>query len=186
ARASWPMSAIGHESASGLEMANRVISIQDWAANDVPAAVTHNKGIMNGIDAVAIATGQDWRAIEAAVHAKATTVVIPTRTKTTSDYKYADNGPPSQAEGRRYYKPLTTYHKDGDLLVGKLTIALPVGTRGGATMSPMAALCRNIMGLDSAGELACVMGAVGLAQNFAALLCLAGHGLIEAHQRVKR
>ncbi|MBI4457990.1 hypothetical protein HY633_03450 [Candidatus Uhrbacteria bacterium] len=180
ARASWPMASFG-----GLEMANRVMAVQDWAASDVSSAVTHNKGILNGIDAVAIATGQDWRAIDAAAHAKATKVVIPVRTTTVADRRFSDDShkPP---DPKRYYKPLTIYKKEGDLLVGKLTIGLPVGTKGGATQSPMAVLCRKIMGVSSNAELAAVMAAVGLAQNFGALRCLAGEGLTEAHARLKR
>lgn len=93
---------------SGVEVANRIIDGYEWAADDPYRAVTHNKGIMNGIDAVAIATGQDWRAIEAACHAWAS---------------------------REGYKPLTSYRierlKDREYFIGELELPMMVGTKGG-------------------------------------------------------
>ena len=120
-------------------------------------ATTHNKGIMNGIDAVAIATGNDWRAIESAAHA------------------YASRG------GR--YKSLTRWYKDEDgHLIGELDVPLKVGTVGGSLESnPAVRIAYDILGVSSARELAAVMGAVGLAQNFSAIRALSTTGIQAGH-----
>jgi hydroxymethylglutaryl-CoA reductase len=127
------------------------------AAIDPYRAATHNKGIMNGIDALIIATGNDFRAIEAGAHAYA-----------------ARNG---------QYTSLTHYHKDknGDL-VGEIELPLAVGVVGGAAnMHPKAKLCRKILGVKSAKELAEVVASLGLAQNFAALFALSTVGIQKGH-----
>ncbi len=127
------------------------------AAIDPYRAATHNKGIMNGIDALIIATGNDFRAIEAGAHAYA-----------------ARNG---------QYTSLTHYHKDknGDL-VGEIELPLAVGVIGGAAnMHPKAKLCRKILGVKSAKELAEVVASLGLAQNFAALFALSTVGIQKGH-----
>jgi hydroxymethylglutaryl-CoA reductase len=128
-----------------------------FAAIDVFRAATHNKGIMNGIDAVAIATGNDWRAIEAGVHA------------------YADRG--------KSYSSLTNWFKDDrGNLVGKIELPLKVGTVGGPLESnPAVKIVHQILGIKSARELAEIMGAVGLAQNFAALRALVTEGIQRGH-----
>jgi len=117
----------------------------EFAANDRYRAATHNKGIMNGIDAVAIATGDDWRAIEAAVHA----------------YASGDSG----------YRPLSSWSVDSrHNLVGRLELPLKVGTVGGSLQfNPTVKNLLAILKVQSARELAEVMGAVGLAQNFTSL-----------------
>ena len=123
-------------------------------------AATHNKGIMNGIDAVCIATGNDWRAIEAGAHAYAA------RT------------------GR--YSALTDWRVDenGDL-AGSMTLPLAVGIVGGATrVHPTAQVAMKILGAGSAAELAEVMACVGLAQNLAAIKALATHGIQRGHMRL--
>jgi hydroxymethylglutaryl-CoA reductase len=123
-------------------------------------AATHNKGIMNGIDAVCIATGNDWRAIEAGAHSYA-----------------ARNG---------NYTALTDWHVDdnGDLF-GKMTMPMAVGIVGGATkVHPTARVALKILGVESASELAQVMVAVGLAQNLAAIRALATHGIQKGHMRL--
>jgi len=127
------------------------------AAIDPYRAATHNKGIMNGIDALIIATGNDFRAIEAGAHAYA-----------------ARNG---------QYTSLTHYHKNknGDL-VGEIELPLAVGVIGGAAnMHPKAKLCRKILGVKSAKELAEVVASLGLAQNFAALFALSTVGIQKGH-----
>jgi len=127
------------------------------AAIDPYRAATHNKGIMNGIDALIIATGNDFRAIEAGAHAYA-----------------ARNG---------QYTSLTHYHKNknGDL-VGEIELPLAVGVVGGAAnMHPKAKLCRKILGVKSAKELAEVVASLGLAQNFAALFALSTVGIQKGH-----
>ena len=144
----------------GKKVIEEILDAYELALIDPFRCATHNKGIMNGIDAVAIATGNDFRAIEAGVHAYA-----------------AMNGK---------YKPLTRYHKDknGDL-VGELKIPLAVAVVGGVTQShPVAKASLKILGAKSACELAEVMGAVGLAQNFAALRALSSEGISAGHMRL--
>lgn len=154
ARATWKKDDLG----TGLIEA--LLDLQAFAEADPHRAATHNKGIMNGIDAVALATGNDYRAIEAGAHA------------------YAALG--------KSYQPLTDYvlNDDGDL-VGTLRMPLAVGTVGGTTKSnSIAALSLKILGVKSAAELASVMAAVGLAQNFAALRALASEGIQKGHMRL--
>ena len=131
-----------------------------FAVADPYRAATHNKGIMNGIDAVCIATGNDWRAIEAGAHAYAA------------------------RDGR--YRALTDWRVDdnGDLS-GEITLPLAVGVVGGATkVHPTARVALKILGVESAGELAGVMACVGLAQNLAAIKALATHGIQKGHMRL--
>ena len=119
-----------------------------------------NKGIMNGIDAVCIATGNDWRAIEAGAHSYA-----------------ARNG---------RYSALTDWHVDdnGDLY-GEITLPMAVGTVGGATkVHPTARVALKVLGIQSAGELARLMACVGLAQNLAAIRALSTHGIQKGHMRL--
>jgi hydroxymethylglutaryl-CoA reductase len=127
------------------------------ASIDPYRAATHNKGIMNGIDALIIATGNDFRAIEAGAHAYA-----------------ARNG---------QYSSLTCYSKNehGDL-VGEIELPMAVGVVGGAAnMHPKAKLCRKILGVQTAKELAMVVGSLGLAQNFAAVFALSTVGIQKGH-----
>jgi hydroxymethylglutaryl-CoA reductase len=128
-----------------------------FAERDPYRAATHNKGVMNGIDAVAIATGNDWRAIEAAAHAYA-----------------ARNG---------RYGALTRWRADahGDLH-GRIELPLAVGIVGGATrVHPTAQVALRMLGVTSARALAEIMACVGLAQNFAAIRVLAGEGIQAGH-----
>lgn len=152
--------AIWKKEVLGDELIERIILAYKLAELDVYRACTHNKGIMNGIDAVAIATGNDFRAIEAGAHA------------------YASHS--------RKYRPLTKYHKDkhGNL-VGMLEMPLAVGIVGGATKTnPVAKISIKILGVKSAAELAEVMASVGLAQNFAALRALASEGIQKGHMKL--
>lgn len=142
---------------TGEEVRDGVIVANDFAAADPYRAATHNKGIMNGVDAVALATGNDWRAIEAAAHA------------------FASRG------GR--YTSLTRWYKgpNGEL-IGEMEIPMKVGTVGGPLQSnPTVALNHRLLGVKSGRELAEVMGAVGLAQNFSALRALATDGIQQGH-----
>jgi len=144
----------------GEDVVEGVLDAYAFAAADPYRAATHNKGIMNGIVAVALATGNDTRALEAGAHAYAA------RT------------------GR--YQPLTRWEKDEEgNLVGSIELPLAVGIIGGATAShPIAKICRKILGVNSARELAEVMAAVGLAQNFAALRALATEGIQRGHMEL--
>jgi len=142
---------------SGEEVRDGIIIASDFAHEDPYRAATHNKGIMNGIDAVALATGNDWRAIEAGAHAWAA------------------------REGR--YSSLSRWWKDDDgNLRGELELPLKVGTVGGPLESnPSVAVNLRLLGVESATELAEVMAAAGLAQNFAALRALATDGIQTGH-----
>ncbi len=144
----------------GEETVKNIILAYQFAANDEYRAVTHNKGVMNGTISVANATGQDSRAIEAAANA------------------YAARG------GR--YGSLTEWKKDNDgNLVGKIELPLSVGIVGGITnVHPIAKLCLKILGVKSASELACVMAAVGLAQNLSALRALTSEGIQKGHMKL--
>lgn len=142
---------------SGEDVRDGIILANDFALADPYRAATHNKGIMNGIDAVAIASGNDWRAIEAAAHAYA-----------------ARDG---------QYRALTRWSRnDAGDLVGSIEIPMKVGTVGGPLQSnPTVALNHRLLGVQSATELAGVLASVGLAQNFGALRALVTEGIQQGH-----
>ncbi|MDR3379579.1 hydroxymethylglutaryl-CoA reductase, degradative [Cupriavidus basilensis] len=142
---------------SGAEIIEGVIDAYTFAAIDPYRAATHNKGIMNGIDPVIVATGNDWRAVEAGAHA------------------YACRG------GR--YTSLTHWEKDtSGALVGTIEMPMPVGLVGGATKThPLARLALKILDVKSAQELGETAVAVGLAQNLGALRALATEGIQRGH-----
>jgi hydroxymethylglutaryl-CoA reductase len=142
---------------SGEEVRDGIILANDLATVDPYRAATHNKGIMNGVDAVAIATGNDWRAIEAAAHAFA-----------------ARDG---------QYRALTTWRKsDAGDLIGEIKIPMKVGTVGGSLeTNPSVRINHRLLGSPRATELAGVMATVGLAQNFAALRALSTDGIQQNH-----
>ncbi len=139
------------------EVRDGVIAAWAFAAADPYRAATHNKGIMNGVDAVVIATGNDWRAIEAGAHAYA-------------------------ARGGRYTSLSTWGVGDQGNLVGTLEMPMAVGVVGGATkVHPTARAALALMGVTSASELAEIIVSVGLAQNLAALRALATEGIQRGH-----
>jgi hydroxymethylglutaryl-CoA reductase len=151
ARTAIPVDALG-----GPEVAARIAEADRFARIDPYRAATHNKGILNGIDAVAVATGNDWRAIEAAAHAWA-----------------AHEG---------HYRGLTHWRVDGETLHGSIQLPMPVGTVGGLTRShPTVALLSSLMGAESARMLAGILASVGLAQNLAALRALSAEGIQHGH-----
>ncbi|MDE2820216.1 MAG: hydroxymethylglutaryl-CoA reductase, degradative [Chloroflexota bacterium] len=160
AEGSIPASAFGKEYASGEEVIDGILEAAVFAELDPYRAATHNKGIMNGIDALLIATGNDWRAVEAGAHA------------------YAARA------GR--YSSLSRWWKDesGDLR-GRIELPLAVGIVGGATrVHRLAQTALKILGLRSARQLAEVAAAVGLAQNLAAMRALATDGIQSGHMRM--
>lgn len=142
---------------SGEEVRDGVIHAYEFAASDPYRAATHNKGIMNGIDPVVIATGNDWRAVEAGAHAYAV-----------KDGKYGS---------------MTTWSKDSKgNLVGELELPMSIGIVGGATrVHPMAKYALQLLDVKSAKELAQVIVTVGLAQNLGALKALATDGIQKGH-----
>jgi hydroxymethylglutaryl-CoA reductase len=148
------------EALGGEGVVEGIVYAYAFAEADPYRCATHNKGIMNGVIAVALACGQDTRALEAGAH--------------------------SYAARSGAYKPLTTWkeNKDGDL-VGTLEMPMAVGLVGGAAkVHPAAKANVKILGLKTATELAEVMGAVGLAQNFAALRALASEGIQKGHMKL--
>ena len=148
---------LGMKKYSGEQVRDGIIIASDFAQIDPYRAATHNKGIMNGIDAVALATGNDWRAIEAGAHAYAS--------------RHGSYGALS-----RWWK-----NDDGNLC-GRLEMPLKVGTVGGPLESnPSVSMNLRILEVESATELAEVMAAVGLAQNFAALRALTTEGIQSGH-----
>lgn len=140
----------------GEEVVSDIIAAWAFAEADPHRCATHNKGIMNGIDAVVIATGNDFRAIEAGAHS------------------YAAIGG---------YSSLTKYEKDSEgHLVGSIEVPMAVGLVGGATkVHPVARACVKILGVETAAELGHVIASVGLAQNLAALRALASEGIQKGH-----
>ncbi|EAF1145636.1 hydroxymethylglutaryl-CoA reductase, degradative [Listeria monocytogenes] len=146
---------------SGEWVRDRIIAAYEFADADIYRAATHNKGIMNGIDAVIMAFGNDWRAVEAASHAYA-----------------ARTGS---------YKPMSKWSKDADgYLVGELTLPMPVAFVGGSiAIHPIASLSKKIARVESAKELAMLVCAVGLTQNLAALKALVTEGIQRGHMSLQ-
>lgn len=156
-RCSIPVEELAFDNYTGQEVRDGIIEAWAFAASDPYRAATHNKGIMNGVDAVVIATGNDWRAIEAGAHAYA-----------------VKNGK---------YTSLSTWGKDASgNLVGSLEMPMAVGIVGGATkVHPTAQASVKLMGIKAASELAEIIVSVGLAQNLAALRALATEGIQRGH-----
>ena len=148
------------DAVGGENVVDDIILAFQFAENDPYRAVTHNKGVMNGTIAVANATGQDSRAIEAAAHAYA-----------------AKSG---------VYRSLTKWTKDSNgNLVGNFELPLSVGIVGGIVQHhPIAKICTKILGVSTANELSCVMATAGLAQNFAAMRALVTDGIQKGHMRL--
>ncbi len=148
----------------GELVARRIVEAHALAAVDPYRAATHNKGIMNGVDAVVLATGNDWRAVEAGAHA------------------YAARDGLYRSLSTWTYSPAEPATGGGPALVGSLELPLAVGTVGGATrVHPLARFALQLMGVKSARELAEIMVAVGLAQNLAAIRALATEGIQRGH-----
>jgi hydroxymethylglutaryl-CoA reductase len=157
AEAVFAADAMATDELKGEEVVDRIITAQAFAEVDPFRCATHNKGVMNGVEAVVRATGNDTRAVEAGYHAYCAL----------------------QGE----YRPMTTYEKDenGDL-VGTLEMPMAVGLVGGATkVHPVAQACLKILGVRSGGELSEVIVAAGLAQNHAALRALSTVGIQKGH-----
>jgi len=158
-RKTYAYATFAQEALGGENVVDKILTAYKFAASDIFRCATHNKGIMNGIDALIIATGNDFRAIEAGAHSYA-----------------ALHG----------YAPLTHYSKDKEgNLVGSIEIPMAVGIIGGATkVHPQARANLKILNVNSAGELAEVAGALGLAQNLAALKALATEGIQRGHMEL--
>jgi len=150
---------VSAEAVGGDDLADGIVRASLFAEADPLRAATHNKGIMNGVDAVAVALGQDWRSIEAGAHAFAA------------------------LDGR--YRPLATWRRSADGLIGHIEMPLAVGTVGGATqVHPGVRAAFELIQVDDACDLAVVMAAAGLASNLAALKALAGEGIQRGHMKL--
>ncbi len=147
-------SAIAQETAKKIALASQLAHVDPYRA------ATHNKGIFNGIDAVVIATGNDWRAVEAGAHAFASRSGL--------------------------YRGLSTWTVEGDYLLGRLTLPMPIATVGGSIgLNPKVAVAFDLLGQPNARQLASVIVAVGLSQNFAALRALVTSGIQDGHMRLQ-
>ena len=148
--------ALATDDMTGTDVIDGMVAASRFAELDPYRAATHNKGIMNGIDAVVIATGNDWRAAEAGAHA------------------YAARG------GK--YAPLATWRRDGDGIEGRIELPLALGTVGGTLrVHPAARLSLALLGVSGAQELAAIAASVGLASNLAAVRALASDGIQRGH-----
>jgi len=154
AKAFWPLDLIN------LGTAHQIIDLQEWAEQDPKRTPTHNKGILNAMECVALATGQDFRAVGAAAWA------------------YAHKG--------NFLRPLTEYRIIGQRLEGKLVVRIPVGVCGGATEGTFAKAYRQLTEATTAKDLADRIAVAGLAANFGALHCLAKEGISVGHARTKQ
>lgn len=141
------------------ELAEKIEEASLFAQQDPYRAATNNKGVLNGMDPILIATGNDWRAVEAGVHAYAT------------------------RDGQ--YRSITEWKRDGRFLVGTLRAPIVVGTVGGVTtLHPTASMCLRMLNVESAHELSRVVASVGLVQNLGALKALTTVGIIEGHMKL--
>lgn len=144
------------------EIAEKIALASQFAQADPYRATTHNKGIFNGIDAILIATGNDWRAIEAGAHAFAS------------------------RDGRYQGLSQWTLDMEREELVGEMTLPMPVATKGGSIgLNPRVALSHELLGNPSAKELAQIIVSIGLAQNFAALKALVSTGIQQGHMKLQ-
>ena len=156
-----PARALATEALDGGAVCDGIVAASRFAEDDPYRAATHNKGIMNGVDAVVIATGNDWRGVEAGAHAFAA------------------------ADGR--YRPLAVWREENGELVGQLEMPMAVGTVGGTLHAHAGArLAQKMLGVTDAKVLAMIIGSAGLASNLAALRALATDGIQRGHMALHR
>ena len=160
ARCRIAISSLGTSAALNQETAKKIALASQLAQVDTYRAATHNKGIFNGIDALVVATGNDWRAVEAGAHAYA-----------------ARDG---------QYRGLSTWTLEGDYLLGEMTLPLPIATVGGSIgLNPKVQAAFDILGHPDARTLASLIVATGLCQNFAALRALVTTGIQAGHMKLQ-
>lgn len=159
AQASWPIKSLAQGGYTGAQVAQRIIMAAEFAKADPFRAATHRKGVMNGVTAVVLATGNDTRAVEAAVHSYA-----------------AESENPA----------LTSFRIDGDMnLVGEIWLPVPVGVVGGTIKrNPAVQLMRKLLHAEDANKLARTIAAVGLSSNFAAIRALVTNGICAGHMKL--
>ena len=153
---------LSRQKEQGREIAEKIALASQFAQADPYRATTHNKGIFNGIDAILIATGNDWRAIEAGAHAFAS------------------------RDGRYQGLSRWTLDLEREELVGEMTLPMPVATKGGSIgLNSRVSLSHELLGNPSAKELAQIIVSIGLAQNFAALKALVSTGIQQGHMKLQ-
>lgn len=158
AKVNIPINKLSNDKIEAIDIAKKIELATKYANLDVYRCATHNKGILNGIDAVVIATGNDWRAIEASIH--------------------------SYACSSGKYQSLTSwiYDENKEALIGKIEIPMPVATIGGTiSVNPIAKWSLSLLNNPTAKRLACIIAAVGLVQNFSALRALVTDGIQKGH-----
>jgi hydroxymethylglutaryl-CoA reductase len=155
-----PIAKLKRKKINGKEVAKKILYLFDLAKNDLFRTITHNKGIMNGVDAVLLATGNDFRAAESAIH--------------------------SFAVKSGKYSPLNHWEIKDDFLEGKIKIPMPVAIVGGATNTKKAKLAKKILRVKTAEELGIVCASVGLANNLAAILAIVTEGIQKGHSKIHR
>lgn len=155
-----PVDKLAKEDISGLQVAKKIAQASRVAQLDVYRAATHNKGIMNGVDAVVLASGNDWRAIEAGIHAYA-----------------ARDG---------QYRGLSNWKVEADKLIGEMTLPLPLGFVGGSIgIVPLVKINHKLLQINNAEHLERIVVCVGLAQNLAALNALVTEGIQKGHMHLQ-
>ena len=152
-----PIEKLGFGDYSGEEVVEGILNSVALAKADIYRAATHNKGVMNGIDGVVLATGNDWRAVEAGVHSYA---------------------------ARKGYNAISDWWKDGNYLRGKIEVPIAIATIGGATNSKKAKLALKILKVHNAKELGVLAASVGLANNLGALSVLGTEGIQKGHMKL--
>jgi hydroxymethylglutaryl-CoA reductase len=202
ARCQIPFSALTTKELDGAEVAAGIVAAWAFADADPYRATTHNKGVMNGIDAVLLATGNDWRAIEAGAHAYATRnghYGSLTKWSIGNGYRVNGNGNGhgnghgsleeisgnnSNRVARSNY-PLPITHYQSPMLIGEIELPMAIGTVGGTTKThPGARAAMKILNVASAQELAGIIAAAGLAQNLAAIRALVTEGIQKGHMKL--
>jgi len=156
-KAKFPIDLLAKSGFSGDEVAKRILSAYEFAKKDPYRATTHNKGIMNGIDAVLLATGQDFRAVEAGAH--------------------------SYAARTGAYTSLSACEREDEFLIIEIELPMAVGLVGGVK-DPKPDLAKKILGVNGSEEFARVLASVGVAQNFGAIRALATEGIQKGHMRL--
>lgn len=160
AKVALPFKAVAKAGFEAADIAQRIVLANQFSQRDAYRATTENKGVMNGIDAVVMASGNDWRAISAGIHAYA-----------------ARDG---------QYRNLVTWSHDATTLYGEITVPMPVGVVGGSIgIVPLVQANHKLLAVESAGELAQVIAAVGLAQNLSALRALVTSGIQAGHMQLQ-
>jgi len=161
ASAKWSIKDLAFKTLSGAEVANRIIKLYEFSKEDISRAVTSNKGVLNGVVAFAIATGNDAPMIEANIHSY------------------------TMRTGK--YQPLVKFHiNSSQELVGEIELPVAMGIKGGSSLHPFSALTKSIVKANSAKDYAMITACIGLAQNFAAMRAIVTHEMVAGNKKLER